>query len=105
MPVVGSIDLKRRFVVRIVERVAEHYDIEEREFGRVYRWRPASVVVECYCGEKSSLTLSKTACQVCGSNLAEAVRGKLSTQEARARDEELHPWRYARDREGIGLPC
>jgi hypothetical protein len=32
-------------VVRIVERVAEHYDVEEREFGRVYRWRPARVVV------------------------------------------------------------
>ena len=65
MPVVGSIDLERRFVVRIVERVAENYDIEEREFGRVYRWRPASVVTECYCGGKSRLTLSKTTCQVC----------------------------------------
>ena len=89
--------------MRIVERVAEHYDVEEREFGRVYRWRPASVVVECYCGEKSSLTLSKTTCQVCGSNLSEAVREELSVREAR--DEKLHPWRYARDREGIGLPC
>jgi hypothetical protein len=90
-------------VVRIVERVAEHYDVEEREFGRVYRWRPASVVVECYCGEKSSLTLSKTTCQVCGSDLSEAVWEELYVREAR--DEELHPWRYARDREGIGLPC
>jgi hypothetical protein len=90
-------------VVRIVERVAEHYDVEEREFDRVYRWRPASVVVECYCGEKSSLTLSKTTYQVCRSDLSEAVWEELYVRETR--DEELHPWRYARDREGIGLPC
>lgn len=89
--------------MRIVERVAGHYDVEEAEFGRVYRWRPASVVAECYCGNKPSLTISETTCRVCGTDLSEAVREELAAREAR--DEELHPWRYARDREGAGLPC
>ena len=102
MPLIMDIDRERRFVVHIVERVAAHYDVEEAGFGKVYRWCPANVVAECYCGDKINLTLSKTTCHVCGSDLSEAAREGLSAQKAR--DEELHPWRYAREPQGAGLP-
>jgi hypothetical protein len=36
--------------VQVIERVAEHYDTQEVEFGIIYHWCPECVVVECKCG-------------------------------------------------------
>jgi hypothetical protein len=41
-----------RIVARVIERVAEHYEAQDVELGRIYRWCPGSVVVECKCGER-----------------------------------------------------
>jgi hypothetical protein len=38
------------------EHTEGHYDVQEVEMGEVYTWRPESVVVECDCGEKLTLT-------------------------------------------------
>jgi hypothetical protein len=37
--------------VRVIERVRGHYEVQEVECGKVYKWRPESVVVACECGE------------------------------------------------------
>jgi hypothetical protein len=39
-------------MVQILERVQAHYESRERPFGKVYEWHPASVDIECDCGEK-----------------------------------------------------
>jgi hypothetical protein len=47
-------------MTQIVERVAEHYDTQEMEFGATYIWRPESVVLECTkCAKKMTLTRSE----------------------------------------------
>ncbi len=35
-----------------IERIGGNYEVEELEFGLVYRWRPERFVVECDCGER-----------------------------------------------------
>ena len=55
-------------VAKIIKRVQERYEIEDVEFGKVYRWRPESLVVKCDCGEEQSLTASKNACAGCGAD-------------------------------------
>ena len=37
--------------------------VQEVEFGRVYKWCPEYVVIECDCGERLSLTGSTTVCK------------------------------------------
>jgi hypothetical protein len=90
--------------VAIVERIKGHYDVQEVEFGRVYRWCPERVIVECGCGERTSLTASSTAtCRRCRVDLAIVFREEPTTEQSG--DEIVHPWRYAEHREGAGLPC
>ena len=88
----------------IVERIKGHYDVQEVEFGRVYRWCPERVIVECGCGERTSLTASSTAtCRRCRVDLAIVFREEPTTEQSG--DEIVHPWRYPEHREGAGLPC
>jgi len=84
-----------------IERTVGHYEVQEVEFGRVYRWCPGCVVVECDCGERLSLTGSATVCS-CGLDHAAEVNEELAA--GRSGDEALHPWRYARGREEAGIP-
>ncbi len=89
-------------MVRVIERVAGRYEVGEVDFGRVYRWRPERVVLECECGERSVFTGSATTCG-CGLNHVAVVRE--GTDAGRLGDEALRPWRYAGDREDAGIPC
>jgi hypothetical protein len=92
--------------VEILERLEEHCEVQEVPFGRVYKWCPQSVVVECDCGEslilKTSVVLSnfKALCHCgaaptvdiqegCQSHLLEVSRQTLEDYE-----EHHHPWRY-----------
>lgn len=89
----------------MVERVEGHYEVQNVEFGQVYRWCPECVVVECDCGERLSLTGSTAVCGWCGADYTDIVRGEQEDDKGQLlRDEDLHPWRYAGDREGIGIP-
>jgi len=38
-------------MVRVIERSGGRYEVQEVEFGRVYKWSPECVVIECDCGE------------------------------------------------------
>ena len=62
--------------MQVIERVSGHYDVREIEFGRVYRWRPGCVVVECdRCGERPALTGSRTTCS-CGADYEADIGGE-----------------------------
>ena len=88
--------------MKVVERVEAHYDVQAVEFGRVYTWCPESVLIECECGERLSLSASVTSCGVCGADHMVVVQEELAGRLQK--DEVLHPWRYARDRQDSGLP-
>ena len=89
----------------ILERTEGHYDVQEVEFGMVYRWCPESVVVECDCGERLTLTGSVTICRCCGVDHADMLREEGEVVGHRQLgDKALHPWRYAGDREDAGIP-
>ena len=87
----------------VVERTEGCYQVQEVEFGKVYRWEPGSVVVECDCGERLTLTRSESKCEECGTDHADAVLEMFA--DRRLEDETMHPWRYAGDHESAGLPC
>ncbi len=89
---------------RIVERLEGHYEAQEMPFGVVYKWSPESVVIECECGARPSLTASKTICGGCGVDYALVARRELNGSQSTV-DKVLHPWRYAGDRGDYGLPC
>jgi len=78
-------------VAKIIERVQAHYDVQEVEYGKVYRWRPANVLVECTCGEEPTLSAFRTTCSECGADHA-AIVGEVL--QARPEDKGDRPWRY-----------
>ena len=47
-------------VAKIIERVKAHYEIQDVEMGKVYRWCPESIMVRCVCGERLGERLSLT---------------------------------------------
>jgi hypothetical protein len=83
-------------VAKIVERARARYEVEEVEYGKVYRWQPETVVVECGCGEETALTPSETVCEECGAEHTGLVRENLPSLQPQ-NDEYVHPWRYTED--------
>ncbi|MBA3474510.1 MAG: hypothetical protein H0T57_15040 [Rubrobacter sp.] len=86
-------------MMKVIERVAEHYDMQEVEFGRSYSWCPECVVVECKCGKRVTLTRSELIdtmpdCE-CGLDHTASVREEMVLELL---DEDYedhhHPWRY-----------
>jgi len=85
-----------------VKRTGGHYEVQELDFGRVYRWCPEHVDIACECGER--LDVAATACPRCGANLAATIAAVPTA--GRSEDQALHPWRYdAGDLKDAGLPC
>jgi hypothetical protein len=82
-------------MVQILERVQAHYESRELPFGKVYEWHPASVALECDCGEKVTLSATSTAttCGRCGADLGTFVNA-IREREGRLPDELTHPWFY-----------
>ncbi len=88
---------------KVIDSIAGYFEPQEVPFGVVYKWHPGYVLLECGCGEGLALTCSATACGGCGANHEAVVQEELAGQCWE--EEALHPWRYAGDREGRGLPC
>lgn len=87
---------------KVIERVDARYDIQEVQLGKVYKWRPESLLIDCECGQRTTLTPSDTTCEECAKEHIELVGEALRDQRElrrRLREEELHPWRYAEDSE------
>ena len=78
-------------MAKIIERVQAYYDVQEVEYGKVYKWRPENVLIECGCGELITLTASETTCGECGADHETFVGDLL---DARSQDKGDHPWRY-----------
>ena len=89
-------------MMKVIERAEARYDVQEVEFGEVYKWRPESVVVECGCGKELTLTAASTACGECGADHGAVMREEPTGRQLG--DEALRPWRYSEDREDSGLP-
>jgi hypothetical protein len=94
--------------MRVIERVAEHYDAQDTEFGTIYKWYP-EWVVECKCGRRMQLKRSDRIgagadCE-CGMEHTDSVREELVIQLL---DEDYeahhHPWRYWYTTRGTGIP-
>jgi hypothetical protein len=75
----------------IIERLEAHYEVEDVEMGKVYRWCPERAVLECTCGQELTLSAFNTTCPECGADHAATVEEVL---EARPEDEGDHPWRF-----------
>lgn len=95
--------------MKIVERIPEHYEVQEVEdLGRTYRWYPEQVVLECgACGtrmthKRSNLITSIVTCE-CGARSTASVREELFV-ELLTQDEVAHPWRYWQSRGETGIP-
>ncbi len=81
-------------MLKVVGCVGEHYEVQDVPRARVYRWCPATVSFECECGEKPTLTSSKTACPGCGADHTHVFAEVLET---RMEDDEGDlPWRFLR---------
>ena len=87
--------------IRVIERIAEHYDVQEVPFGRNYQWSPEQVVAECSkCGKRTTYSKSEilgsevVSCE-CGKGNTARIRGELVI---RVLDEEYeahhHPWEH-----------
>ena len=78
-------------MTKVIERVQAHYEVQDVEMGKVYRWCPANVLVECICGEEPTLSAFRSTCGECGADHAAFVGDLL---DARLEDKGDHPWRY-----------
>ena len=95
--------------MKIIERIPAHYEAQEMEdVGRIYRWCPEQVVLECgACGtrrtfKRSSLIASLANCE-CGARCSASVREELIVEKL-AEDKYIHPWRYWHTEENAGIP-
>jgi hypothetical protein len=92
---------KEGLVVHLIERIPEHFDEQEVEdIGRVYRWCPEYVVVECdACGRRTTLLRSDLIsrgfdCE-CGKDNAAIIREEVVLQLIdEDYDAHHHPWCY-----------
>jgi hypothetical protein len=82
-------------MVQIVERVQAHYEVIEVPFGITYEWHPATVVLECECGQKATLSATSTitTCSECGADLG-AFFHDTQEREGPLPDKLTHPWFY-----------
>jgi hypothetical protein len=87
---------------KVIERIEGYYETQEVPFGVVYQWNAGYLLIECGCGEKLALTCFISTCSDCGADYAALVQEELA---GGCSEEALHPWRYAGEREDVGLPC
>src|SRR5215213_11276506 len=80
--------------MKVVECIGARYEVHDVEMGRVYKWCPAIVTVECGCGERSTLTSSRTTCFRCGTDHTDVIREVLGI--GMEEDGGEQPWRSLR---------
>jgi hypothetical protein len=72
-----SVEREKGAVAKVITYAKACYEIQDVEMGKVYRWRPESVVVKCDCGEEPSLTASNSTCEKCGAVYRDIVEEVL----------------------------
>jgi hypothetical protein len=78
---------------KVLERLDAHYEVQDVPMGKVYRWCPERVIVECGCGEMPTLSASATSCTRCGKDHALLTQEVLDSRPEEEQHIE-HPWRY-----------
>jgi hypothetical protein len=77
---------------KVIERFDAHYEGQDVPMGKVYRWCPERVLVECGCGETPTLAASATICGKCGEDYALLIQEVLNL---RPKEDEIdYPWRH-----------
>ena len=82
-------------MARVLECVGAHCEVQDVQRARVYRWRPATIALECECGERTTLTSSNTACAGCGADHTHVIAEVFETRKEDD-DKGEHPWRFLR---------
>ena len=82
-------------MVRVLECVGAHYKAQDVPRARVYRWCPATVSLECECGQRPILTSSRTSCFRCGVDHMDVINEVLGIG-IEEEDEGHSPWRSLR---------
>ena len=100
-------------MVEVIERIPEHYDVQEaaQRLCRTYRWCPEYVVLECDCGKREMykrtdiLASNVPPCNECGAQDMSRIREVL-TLDLIDEDYEAHhyTWRYWHPSGGSGIP-
>jgi hypothetical protein len=96
--------------MQIVERVAEHYEEREVEYGRAYKWHPELVTIECSCGKRLALKRADLlsgpvgTCEECGKEIPAGIREEVVIQLLDEDYEAHHPWRCWHTTEDSGIP-
>ena len=80
--------------VRVLECLGEHYEVQDAQGDRVYRLCPATVSLECECGQRPTLTSSRTTCFRCGADHMDFIKEVLGI--GIEEDEGHSPWRSLR---------
>lgn len=84
-------------MAKVIAYVKPHYEVQDVEMGRIYRWRPERVLVECdECGENQPLTASKHRCEECGVDYRPVVEEVLEAHANEDEEELYRPWRSLR---------
>ena len=80
---------------QIIESIEAHYSTLEVPFGRVYKWHPEYIIIECDCGQKLLITGTSNipTCPQCGVDYGALVHD-IRCRERQVRDEDEHPWYY-----------
>ena len=81
-------------MVKVLKCIGARYELQDVEIGKVYKWCPAIVTVECGCGERSTLTSSRTTCFRCGTDHTDVIREVLGI--GMEEDGGEQPWRSLR---------
>ena len=81
-------------VVKILECVGEHYECHDQPIAKVYKWCPATIALQCECGERPTLSSSRTTCAGCGADHTDVFAEVL--EKPMEEDEGEHPWRSLR---------
>jgi hypothetical protein len=53
-------------VAKVIEHVEAHYEGQDVQFAKVYRWYPERAVIKCNCCDTPILTVFGTTCSECG---------------------------------------
>ncbi|HZB83579.1 MAG TPA: hypothetical protein VE288_12145 [Rubrobacteraceae bacterium] len=79
---------------KISERSEGYYETKEVPFGRSYEWHPASITLECGCGEKVTVTATSSTtnnCGQCGADYSALVK-HIRERDEQSMNETSHPW-------------
>jgi|SRR5215210_5085786 len=82
-------DGESRRMAKVIRYTEGCYEVQEVSFGRVYRWHPEPVVIQCDCGEGPILAGYKTTCAACDVDHIAIIREE--TAGHRVRHEAVHP--------------